>query len=87
MGMIACAGVLPLVLICGPLRGIPFYWCLIDCLFEVVPLWYCWREAGKDGGGLTTLRFTVANGSKYLGNSRKTAKIQGKTVNYLENLQ
>ena len=35
-GLIACAGVLPLALICGPLRGIPFYWRLIDCSFGVV---------------------------------------------------
>jgi hypothetical protein len=43
-GLIACAGVIPLALICGPLRGIPFYWQLIDCSFGVVgfiPLWIC----------------------------------------------
>jgi hypothetical protein len=43
-GMIACAGVLPLALICGPLRGIPPFWRLIDCSFGilgVVPLAYC----------------------------------------------
>ncbi len=43
-GMIACCGVLPLALICGPLRGIPFYWRLIDCSFGIVgalPLIYC----------------------------------------------
>ena len=32
-GLVACAGVIPLALICGPLRGIPFYWRLIDCSF------------------------------------------------------
>ncbi len=40
-GMIACAGILPLALICGPLRHIPFYWQLIDCsfgLFGLIPL-------------------------------------------------
>lgn len=45
-GMIACAGVIPLALICGPIRGIPFYWQLIDCSFGVLgilPLWYAWR--------------------------------------------
>lgn len=50
VGMIACAGVLPLALICGPLRGIPFYWRLIDCsfgVFGVLPLWYCWRQVGR----------------------------------------
>lgn len=42
--MIACLGVIPLALICGPLRGIPFGWRLIDCSFGmvgVVPLWIC----------------------------------------------
>lgn len=34
-GLIACAGVIPLALIFGPLRGIPFYWQLIDCSFGV----------------------------------------------------
>jgi len=45
-GIIACAGVLPLALICGPLRGIPLYWRLIDCSFGVIgamPLIYCLR--------------------------------------------
>ena len=40
--MIACLGVIPLAMICGPLRGIPFGWRLIDCSFGVVgivPLW------------------------------------------------
>ena len=35
-GLIACAGVIPLALIAGPIRGIPFYWRLIDCSFGVV---------------------------------------------------
>jgi len=41
-GMIACVGVLPLALICGAIREIPFYWRLIDCsfcLFGIVPLY------------------------------------------------
>ena len=41
-GLIACVGVIPLALVFGPLRGIPFYWQLIDCSFGVfgfVPLW------------------------------------------------
>jgi hypothetical protein len=41
-GLIACLGVLPLALIAGPIRGIPFYWRLIDCSFGVIgstPLW------------------------------------------------
>ncbi|RYG29993.1 hypothetical protein EON81_25725 [bacterium] len=45
-GMIACAGVIPLALIAGPIRGIPFFWRLIDCSFGIVgivPLFVCWR--------------------------------------------
>jgi hypothetical protein len=34
-GFLCCAGVLPLALIAGPLRGIPVYWRLIDCSFGV----------------------------------------------------
>lgn len=44
IGLVACAGVIPLALICGPIRGIPFYWRLIDCSFGVLgalPLLYC----------------------------------------------
>ena len=45
-GIIACAGVIPLALIAGPIRGIPFYWRLIDCSFGVfgaIPLLLCLR--------------------------------------------
>ncbi|MDV9187991.1 hypothetical protein R6L23_07140 [Streptomyces sp. SR27] len=35
-GMIACAGILPLALICGPIRDIPFWWSVIDMSFGVV---------------------------------------------------
>ncbi|MBB6049342.1 hypothetical protein [Armatimonas rosea] len=46
-GLIACAMVLPLALIAGPLRGIPFGWRLIDCAFGVfgaIPLWVIRQE-------------------------------------------
>lgn len=46
-GMIACAGVVPLALICGPIRGIPFGWSLIDMsfgVFGVLPLIPVWRH-------------------------------------------
>ena len=46
VGIAACAGVIPLALICGSIRGIPFYWRLIDCSFGIlgtVPLWWCLR--------------------------------------------
>ncbi|GAA1273873.1 hypothetical protein GCM10009665_71890 [Kitasatospora nipponensis] len=32
----ACAGILPLALICGPLRGIPLYWRFVDMSFGVL---------------------------------------------------
>lgn len=35
-GMIACAGIVPLALICGPIRGIPFWWTVIDMSFGVI---------------------------------------------------
>lgn len=41
-GMIACLMVIPLAFICGPIRGIPFIWRIIDCsfgLFGIIPLW------------------------------------------------
>lgn len=46
IGMVACVAIVPLALICGGIRGIPFYWRLIDCSFGVIgilPLIYCWR--------------------------------------------
>lgn len=49
-GIIACVGVLPLALICGPLRGIPVYWRCIDASFGVIgiiPLIYCLRVSRR----------------------------------------
>jgi hypothetical protein len=43
-GVLACAGVIPLALIAGQVRGIPFYWRLIDMSFGVfgaIPLLLC----------------------------------------------
>lgn len=37
-GMIACLMVFPLALIAGPIRGIPFYWQMIDCSFGIIGL-------------------------------------------------
>ena len=44
VGLAACAGVIVFALICGPIRGIPFFWTLIDCSFGIIgaiPLLYC----------------------------------------------
>lgn len=35
-GLIACAGVIPLALIAGQVRGIPLAWRIVDCSFGVV---------------------------------------------------
>jgi hypothetical protein len=48
-GLIACAGVIPLALIAGQVRGVPLGWRLIDCSFGVlggVPLLLCHRCVG-----------------------------------------
>lgn len=47
-GLIACVLVIPYAFIFGGLRGIPYWWRLIDCSFGVfgfVPLWFCRRWA------------------------------------------
>ena len=43
-GIIACVLVVPFALIFGGVRGIPFYWRLIDCsfgVFGIIPIWLC----------------------------------------------
>ena len=46
-GMLACAGVVPLALICGAVRGIPLFWTGVDLsfgAFGVVPLILAYRH-------------------------------------------
>ena len=46
-GMISCVMVFPLALIAGNVRGIPFYWQMIDCSFGVfgfLLLYWCYRN-------------------------------------------
>jgi hypothetical protein len=46
-GMCVCLLVIPWTLVFGPLRGIPFFWMLIDMSFGVlgiVPLWFARRD-------------------------------------------
>jgi hypothetical protein len=60
-GMIACAGIVPLALICGPIRGIPFWWTVIDMsfgAFGVIPL-YVVRKRIKRLEALTADRVTA----------------------------
>ncbi len=43
-GMIACGLVIPYALVSGAIRGIPFWWRLVDCsfgFFGIIPLWPC----------------------------------------------
>lgn len=50
IGLVACALVIPLAFIAGPVRGIPLYWRLIDCSFGVVgamPLWFALRGVAR----------------------------------------
>jgi len=45
-GMIACALVIPYAFVFGAVRGIPFWWRLIDCsfgVFGIIPVWLCRR--------------------------------------------
>jgi len=46
IGVVACILIVPLAMICGPIRGIPFYWQMIDCafgIFCIFPLLYAIR--------------------------------------------
>lgn len=53
-GLMACVLVVPWALIFGALRGIPFWWRLVDCSFGIfgfVPLWFCraWAKELEEG--------------------------------------
>ena len=52
-GMLCCLAVVPLALIAGPIRGIPFWWQLVDIcfgVFGVIPLWMAHRGIKKLAG-------------------------------------
>ena len=49
-GLVACAAIIPLAMICGEIREIPMTWRLIDCsfgFFGALPLLYCLRLARR----------------------------------------
>ncbi|RYE19319.1 MAG: hypothetical protein EOP51_20135 [Sphingobacteriales bacterium] len=49
-GIIACVAIIPLAFIAGSIRGIPFFWQLIDCSFGVIgiiPLYFSYRATRK----------------------------------------
>jgi len=53
-GMLACLGIVPLALICGPIRGIPLGWTCADLSFAVlglVPLVLAYRHIRALEGG------------------------------------
>jgi hypothetical protein len=72
-GLIACAGVIPLALIAGAVRGIPLYWRLIDCAFGVggaALLWPCARairelEFGNPLGAAAGTRWAGTGGVRW----------------------
>ncbi|GIH04484.1 hypothetical protein Rhe02_25510 [Rhizocola hellebori] len=48
--MLCCVAIIPLAFIAGPIRGIPFWWQLIDIsfgIFGLIPLWIVRREILK----------------------------------------
>jgi hypothetical protein len=54
-GLIACGLLVPYALAFGALRGIPWWWRLIDCAFGVlgfVPLWFCRKWARELEAGI-----------------------------------
>lgn len=63
VGLVACAAIIPLAMICGAVREIPFSWRLVDCSFGVfgaLPLWYCLRiinqiQEKTEGGSHTSV--------------------------------
>ena len=64
-GLIACAGVIPLALICAPLRHIPLWWIAVDSSFGVfgaIPLYAAYRLTRRleDAARTTPAAPTVA---------------------------
>jgi len=65
-GMIACALVIPWALLMGPIRGIPFFWRLIDCSFGVIgiiPLYLARRY---------TCRLVLGRGCRWRSSNRNS---------------
>lgn len=57
VGLLACAAIFPLALVCGEIRGIPLSWRLIDCsfgLFGALPLLYCLRLVRQMSAGTSS---------------------------------
>ena len=49
-GLAACALVIPVALVCGPLRGIPVFWQIVDAMFGIIggaTLLFCLRDVNR----------------------------------------
>jgi hypothetical protein len=77
-GVIACAGIVPLAVACGPVRGIPWGWTLVDSsfgVFGVIPLLLVLRDvkalegASQAGGGDPAVRETLSRPMEHRGGS------------------
>jgi hypothetical protein len=85
-GMIACVAVVPLALIAGPIRGLPWWWLLIDIsfgVFGVIPLLIAYRYIRLYRGGLT-VTVVAADASAvqpdWAGASARTTQLPGASV-------
>lgn len=62
--MLCCVAVIPLALIAGPIRGIPFWWQLIDMsfgVFGIIPLWIVRRMIKGLDSDMATASAAAAN--------------------------
>ena len=68
-GIIACLLIVPLALLAGPVRQIPFFWRLIDCSFGLmgwIPLYICLKKirllekVQTDAGGVIEILKSVS---------------------------
>jgi len=58
-GLIASAGIFVLAMVAGPVRGIPWFWTVVDCAFGVgcgVPLLVCRRDIRELAAPVTQSR-------------------------------
>lgn len=73
-GMIACGLILPMALVFGEIRGIPFFWQLIDMSFGVlgfIPLLICRNSILQ----LAQIEFGISDKSRMLIEERKAQKV------------
>jgi hypothetical protein len=66
-GLIACVLVIPFALTAGYLRGLPFWWRLIDCSFGVfgfAVLWLCFSQINQLKV-IQSIPFTTFKNNKY----------------------